>query len=55
VWTDDDAWKLRRIGRMAVPFLVVAPPPHVGLCPKHLRAIDDFLTKHRGPFPGIGV
>ena len=51
VWTDDDAnTGLRDAGgpealaRFA-PTLVVCPREHLGLTPKHLRAIDEFLTK----------
>ncbi len=50
VWTDDDAARMRPARRRElaerVPLLVVAPPLHVGLCPRHLRQIDRFLRNH---------
>lgn len=54
LWTDDDAGTgLRDAGgpealaRFA-PTLIVCPRTHVGLTPKHLRQIDEFLTEqHR--------
>jgi hypothetical protein len=53
VWTDDDAMGLRPARRLElaerVPLLVIAPPLHVGLCPRHLRQIDRFLTDHHTP------
>ena len=50
IWTDDDAASpidlplaVRR--RFSVqPSLILAPPTHTGLAPRHLRFIDKFLT-----------
>lgn len=49
IWTDDDIrseleWRgrdrsLHALGRV----LTVSPPTHVGLTPKHLRLIDEFI------------
>ncbi|MFK3983878.1 hypothetical protein ACI2K4_26290 [Micromonospora sp. NPDC050397] len=57
VWTDDDAtWELRghdngeELARLA-PTLIVSPPAHTGLTPKHLRNIDAFLAI-QAPLPG---
>jgi hypothetical protein len=51
VWTDDDACgrdlppvELDRLRGIA-PLLVIAPQPRLGLTPKHLREIDQFLTE----------
>jgi hypothetical protein len=51
LWTDDDAdsfWNLpadvRRRITTAQPTLIVAPSPSTGLCRRHLRQIDAFLT-----------
>jgi hypothetical protein len=51
VWTDDDAvaFSLDRATRYrltsAKPCLIVAPSSTTGLTPKHLRQIDEFLSK----------
>jgi hypothetical protein len=51
LWTDDDAdsfWNLpadvRRRITSAQPTLIVAPSSYTGLCRRHLRQIDEFLT-----------
>lgn len=51
LWTDDDAdsfWNLPAAVRTRItsaqPTLIVAPAPETGLCKRHLRQIDAFLT-----------
>lgn len=53
LWTDDDAsdsWSLPNEVRTRIvtaqPTLIVAPAPETGLCRRHLRQIDEFLTEH---------
>lgn len=53
LWTDDDAdsvWNLPYDVRTRIvtaqPTLIVAPAPETGLCRRHLRQIDEFLTEH---------
>lgn len=52
LWTDDDAdstWKLPPAVRTRItstqPTLIVAPASETGLCKRHLRQIDEFLTE----------
>jgi hypothetical protein len=52
LWTDDDAdsfWNLPKPVRLRIttaqPTLIVAPAPETGLCKRHLRQIDAFLTE----------
>jgi hypothetical protein len=51
LWTDDDAdsfWNLPADVRLRItsaqPTLIVAPSSYTGLCRRHLRQIDAFLT-----------
>lgn len=49
IWTDDDIrWEIELLGRdrnlrRLGPVLTITPPQHVGLTPKHLRLIDEFI------------
>jgi hypothetical protein len=48
LWTDDDAIDLHRTERSelaaAGSILIASPDPQTGLCRRHLRDIDTFLT-----------
>lgn len=53
IWTDDDinreiGWRGRdRTLRTLGPILTISPPQHVGLTPRHLRQVDDFIDHLR--------
>ncbi|GAA4439082.1 hypothetical protein [Phytohabitans houttuyneae] len=62
LWTDDDAsdvWSLPNAVRTRItsaqPTLIVAPSPQTGLCRRHLRQIDEFLTECALTAPAVEV